>query len=337
MVAFAAAATAGTALLQLMMDAQARQQQQAIAQANLNFQRQQAAQQFQLATANRTDQFGNVQRYTPGIGFEFDLTPTSEAISGAQQQEQLRALTEDAQRNREASQRQDRRARAADPIFSAMLNRFESTPQPNREATTSDLQGKIFRAREEGVNKARDALAMVAARAGEGRQFGSILDSSEDLLRKMFDTSQLEAETTGREFHQQDLGNRAGSLQEIMHLATLAGRSGDVPLNAFTGNAGIGSTGGQNSMLDAMLQAMRSGGSNVGSASQTLAKIAGNSLDVTQLGNVLAQLQFGNNAATSSTVPLNRQVGDTSFGSGTSGGNFTPFIRSDSSENQYFS
>ena len=68
---------------------------------NLRWQKQQGERQFKLASAGRTDAYGNKQKYDELLNeWKLNMTPTQNKIVKAGESEQLRSLTEDAARNR---------------------------------------------------------------------------------------------------------------------------------------------------------------------------------------------------------------------------------------------
>jgi len=119
--------------------------------ANLMYQRQAADQANRLATATRTDAYGNQMRYNPATNsWETILTPTQKGIVGAQEQEQLRSLTEDATRNRQLLEEARQRGFQAAPDYAKALAGFRYDEAPSRAADEDKLASLLSLQNQEG-------------------------------------------------------------------------------------------------------------------------------------------------------------------------------------------
>ena len=105
------------------------------ASANLDWQKQRAAEQDRFAQAARTDAYGNRVSYDKALNeWMTNLTPSQRALMLAGEREQRVSLTEDAGRNRAARERQARAGRAAEPAFDEAMAGYRFD-QPESEGS----------------------------------------------------------------------------------------------------------------------------------------------------------------------------------------------------------
>ena len=97
-----------------IMQGQAQQEQNYTNEENLQFQRENARKQYALATAGRTDAYGNKMTYNEALNqWDTQLTPQQKAIISAQQREQLYSMTEGTRRAHDLAARQEARGKEA--------------------------------------------------------------------------------------------------------------------------------------------------------------------------------------------------------------------------------
>src|SRR5882672_5300317 len=102
---------AGASLISAIMGANAAQ-----GQANIDWQGLQETKRANkksedLARSSKRDAYGNLLKYTPGVGWEYDLTDITKSILSGEQTERRRNLLEDAPRARAANVRKDERSK----------------------------------------------------------------------------------------------------------------------------------------------------------------------------------------------------------------------------------
>lgn len=128
-----------------------------------------------IATAPRTDAYGNKITYDPVTGWTTTATPTTRAILDGEQTEQLKGLTRDAPRNRAASERQDDRSRMGNDAFEEEFNKYRYRPRMTEQDYIGNAQRDLALDRQEGVDDLVAARSRGALRSGGGDAFTKAL------------------------------------------------------------------------------------------------------------------------------------------------------------------
>lgn len=240
--------------------------------ANLQFQKQQARDQKRMASATRSDAYGNKQGYDEILNeWITTLTPTQKSIVGAGEKEQLRSLTEDADRNRKIKVRAAKRGDEASKDYDKTLAEFRYDKPADEKSIRGELQQLLA-----GVSnsKARtgnaDAVRQSLRSGGDGA-LPAILKATADDLGAALPENLLNARTMGMaESQGRDRAFNAKYIPELNQLATLMDQGGDMPLHfSDVPNRMAGEEGQQMQLL---IQAMQNGAGNVNGANSMLSK-----------------------------------------------------------------
>ena len=329
-------ALAGAAVGGLGAFLQYRAQQQAnqIAYANLQFQRENAHEQNKLARSARTDVFGNRLKYVPGRGWVYDLTPQTQAITTAQQKEQLLNLTEDAERNREFRERQDEISKVGSEEFFKALNNYKFAPRPNEKAIQGDFTRLLNLNRRKGIDEAKGVLQRQALRLGRGGDIEKIIKEGDERFGETLEEAVLRGKTLGsQEFRTQSNFIENLLSGEVDRFSAMANRFDPAQVRRSQTPDDLNALQGE--MLQSMARALASEGDQVGAAFSQLSRTAGSTAP--NLGPVAAALSRigggrGRQPSFSAPVvapvggaglsytPSNRGVGDTGY-SGASNNN----------------
>lgn len=281
-------------LLSAMSAAQANQSATNLGYEQLNFQKQLARDQRRLATAARTDAYGNTVSFDELLNkWITDLTDTQEQILRSGEREQLLSLTEDAERNRATRRRQEDRALASEDVFDRLLSEYQFEQPPDEDAIRGELNPLIGATREEGLKRGSSALAGQAARLGRGGDLASILKRTNDELGSSLSNDLLK--TRGAAFNESTARSGAHEskyLPALRQFAQFMDAVGGAPQLFSDAPGRVSQT--QDSMLSAIMNAMGSEASNVGNAYNNLARIASNSsIDLSGIGSGIDSLFSG--------------------------------------------
>lgn len=223
-----------------------------------------ADQQNRIATATRSDAYGNSVSYNPATNeFETNLSPTQQGLASAQQREQMLSLTEDATRNRDTRRRGERRARVGDDLFDeAVAERRYRTP-PSEDALTGDITRDISLANTETTGQDRGTLIRSALRGGGSEQIPRIYQSAgQDFApAKAIAQARMQARQLAAGMQDQH-SQRTG--QDISRFANIAGSENPAPIASFNQDAALSND--RNNMIAQVLRSISSGGAGVSSA-----------------------------------------------------------------------
>lgn len=253
----------------------AAQQANQIAYMNLQFQKQQAMKQERLATATRTDAYGNQQYYDKASNtWKIKNTPTQQAILSAQEREQYLNLTEDAMRTRALKRMQFQRSRGAAEDYNTAEAGYKYDQPPSEGAVTDTLLTDTLNNRNANVNVARAALERQALRMGNGASIPAIVAASSQEMNKGLPDAVLQARQAGGQIAQQaQTAHQNKYLPAIQMFAKLMDDVGPSQLNESQLPQQEGAQ--QQNILAGIMQALQSGASNVGNAYANLSQTAG--------------------------------------------------------------
>lgn len=247
-----------------------------------------------MAKSSRKDAYGNVMKFTPGVGWEIDTTPMTQAILGSQQNEELRQLREDAPRNRLAAVRKDSRSRLGDEEFTKQFNEFRFRPRQTEEGSIGDATTSLLNARKKGNDEASALLARQLMRTGNSSQLASVYKAANDSYAGSLEDAILRGKELGRKNYRSneaaELANRTGELGFLKGVADDSGHSNvGMPGGAY--NAGL--SGRADQAQAALMQAMARGTSNIQNASSNLASSTGRTgLDLSGVASAFGNMDL---------------------------------------------
>lgn len=229
--AIGALAAAGVGIVGAVLQAGAASDATAVQWANLQFQKQQARKQERLATAARTDAFGNRQRYDSLTNeWVIDLDPQQQAIIDANEREEFLRVTEDAQRRRDLARRQEQRSRQAGREFERLSSEFKHNRPQSERGFIADATRASVHAQQDGINQAIDAIAKQAMRTGNKQQIQSLLETRGELFGDALDQAITQGTQVGRQQKiQADQAHNNTLLPAIAQFAQLSDRVLDIP------------------------------------------------------------------------------------------------------------
>lgn len=163
--------------------AQAAAAQNQVMRENLQFQKEQADRQYDLATAPRTDAYGNETGFDDLLNEWYtNLTPTQKRLIAGEQREQRLSLEEDAPRARYLRERQEQRSLEAEDLYDELMSEYRYN-EPDDEGTIFDrMIGDIAGARASSGNRAKNAAGGAAARFGLPRGTDTVLRDTTDAI-----------------------------------------------------------------------------------------------------------------------------------------------------------
>lgn len=252
--------------------AQAAAQAAAVQMRALQLQKRIADRNNRLATAPRTDAYGNKQGYDDLLNeWTLDLTPQQQQIITAGEQEQFKTLTEDAARRRRLHQSQEQRAGVASDAFDETFANYKYDQPRDSKAIQGDLERLTGSERSRAAAEVASAMARQATRLGRGGDIAGIMKGSQDALGEGLASSMLQARdaarseaTTERGLHEQE------HLPKLQFLAGLMDQVGsNSPMMSGTPDA-MGAL--QADQIGRMMSANQQESSNVGGAYSALAQ-----------------------------------------------------------------
>lgn len=293
---------AATGIIGMLSQQQAQEDALAFQQENLDFQKANADRQFNLATAERTDAYGNVTGYDPVMNeWELSLTPEQQAITDAFQMEQHKGLTEDATRARDLRRMQEERSKAAEPLYNEAVAEYMYSPyQPGEEGEyVSDAMESSAIARREANNQRAMTSRTNAIRAGQGGDLEQIMKTADTVTADNMVKDILASKEAGRTSHANAMTNWEGIMRPRIDM--FASMMDDIS-QAGTVNPDTPQRmdATQRDMLDAIGAAMTNESTQVGNAYGNLASTAGQGgLDLSGIASSLAQIGSGGSSTPS--------------------------------------
>lgn len=248
----------------------------------------------ELQRSTRRDAYGNAIKYTPGVGFEVDVTPITQAILGAEQREQFSSLSEDAPRNRAARVRQDERSKMADEEFERLFNEYRYRPKTSRAAARSQATQDLMQGRRKGLDEAANMLARQLMRTGGSSQLASVFKQADDAYAGSLGDVISQGRRVGDEDYARDLAFDDKMLAEANAMASLANNAPQAGIAGNSYNSDL--SGRADNALAGLTQAIMSGRDAASESYARLAQGMGQSPDMSGLANALGKINFQGSA-----------------------------------------
>jgi hypothetical protein len=258
--ALSASAAGQSALIQMMALQQARKQ---------------ADDQMRMASATRTDAYGNQQHYNSATNtWESILTPTQKQIVGGGEQEQLKQLTIDAPRNRRILEEARQRGIEAIPDYNKALAGFRYDEAPSRAADEDKLASLLSLQTQDAAGKQTQDVSRTLLRQGRGADLPNILKAADDAQGRNIGGNLVKAYEASIPQYQQDVQARQSRYLPVLKQLqeTMAG-GGSAPPRFSTTPQELNALQSQQAQL--VQSALASGGQGVNAAFQGLAKSIG--------------------------------------------------------------
>lgn len=300
-------------ILSAILGGSAQANQAAIDWANLQFQKENAQRQYDLATSSRQDAFGDTTGYDQALKkWTTKLTPTQSQISRAGQREQLASLTEDAARNRNKARRQETRALAATEDYNNAERGYRYDQPIGEDAIRGELDRLMGSARSQAAGQGAAAMARQAVRLGRGGDVEKIMKASQDALGGQTVDSIIKARQQAlNEAGVRESQHQSKYLVPMRQFGQTMDAIGDSPLRFSDINGPTNATQGQ--MISQAIGALVNGGSAIGNAYNELGNTMGK---YPNLSGALS-LSLGGSGSGSGSDTL---AGGTSFDMGDNGG-----------------
>lgn len=239
--------------------------------AGLGFQEQQAAQAQKLGTAGHTDALGDTQTYNPATNtWSTTLSPEQQAISDAQQSDNLQAATTGAARQRAIANVLYQNAQGAQQDYNTNLAGLRYD-QPDTQGALADKLTTLMTNADNNMSSSNESLAArTLLRQGRGSDLGQLIKNVQDARGQKLATDELNAYTGSQQLEgtlqQQHQSKYLPGLQEAQN--TIAAGGGAPPANIPGVSAGL-SAGQQQDSAQA-LNALLTSGSQVSNAFNAL-------------------------------------------------------------------
>lgn len=285
---------AGLGLIQALIAARQGQQANQLQQQNLQFQREQARRQERLATAARTDPYGNKTRYDDILNeWINELTPTQQQILRAGEREQLLSVTEDATRARDLRRGQAKRAGEAGKEFNRSLAEYRFRPPPSQGAVQDDIVRSLTLARQKGLGEGKKVLMGQAQRMGRGKDIPALMQAADRQFGENLEETTLRGKQAGQQMSSALRGEHESRYGDALsRFSQLASGVNDTPIRFSS----LPQTqpAQQDAMQRALASALDSGSARVGGAMSDLASgIRSNVPDFSAMINALGQFGRG--------------------------------------------
>jgi hypothetical protein len=213
--------------------------QNQLAYRNMTLQQRLAARQQAMAEAGSRDALGNVIEYIDGVGWVERPTPETQALMLAQQNEQRQQLTNDAIRQRLASQQAFSRGQQAHGAATAELATLQNGSQ------TRD--GLLGRSIEAGVADSISGSSALRSQLGRQQLRGGMTTAGRGAIEQASATAQPNTRTaiakarldTPQLFNDLDSQRRSQLTQRVAGLSQMASQGGGSPINASAYDSGL--------------------------------------------------------------------------------------------------
>lgn len=239
---------------------------------NLRWQKEQGRKQFRLASAGRTDAFGNKQRYDDALNeWILNLSPMQKQIVTAGEREQLRSLTEDVERNRKIRQRQAKRGDDAAKDFTKFRAAYLYDTPKDEKRIRGEYQALLQGASEDAARDKMKLLSTHALRTGRGALLPTILGKGNDLVASDWSSNLLKARQMGlQESQARTQAHESKYLPLLRQLQETMDLGGDMPARFSDVPQRLAGEQGQQASL--MLQALQNMATSANAASQNVTK-----------------------------------------------------------------
>lgn len=256
---------------------------------NLRWQKQQGERNFRLSSAGRTDAFGNKQKYDEYLNeWLLNLTDTQKKITQAGEREQLRSLTEDAERNRKIRQRQAKRGDAAAEDYIKTLAEYKYQQPKGEERIRGELQSLLQGVSDQNAQKQLAAISTQAIRQGRGGMLPQLIragqrDSSMDWAQNLLKARQMGQQ----EAQQRSQAHESKYLPALQQLMQTSDMGGDMPIRMSDVPNRLAAEQGQQQSL--MVQAIQGMMGNVNNAqSQVTKAVSDGGIDMRGLASMIS-------------------------------------------------
>lgn len=238
---------------------------------NLAFQKDNAKKQYGLATAARTDAYGNEQSFDQLLKkWNIKLTPTQEAILRAGEHEQKLSLTEDAQRNRELRRRQETRSLEADRDYNDARTGWRYDQPQSEGAIRGEQQLLLGLDREDRTRGNQAGLMRQAMRLGRGGDIPSIIKAIAQQGGAGMGGDLIKARTGAlAESQAREAGHRQKYLPAMQQFAQVQDDIGQAGQKYSTVPQEMGAQ--QSDMIQTILQSLTNESGQVGDAYKSIA------------------------------------------------------------------
>ena len=245
--------------------------------------------QMRLATAARTDQYGNKNKYDElDNEWEILLPPMQKTITKAGEREQLLQLTEDLPAARKQRRMLQTRAKEAEPLYRQAVNAYQFREPPSEGSIRNELTGLLSGAEQAGAQQNKMTLMRQAMRLGRGADIPKIIKASNDALGKSVPDILLKARQGAVEERQNRVAAHGNEwlprIQQFANIMSSGQQEAQLPPSM---TQQLPQT--QASMASAMQQALAAGTGNVNSAYSSLATAMGRSPDLSSIVQALSR------------------------------------------------
>ena len=256
---------------------------------NLQFQKQNAQQQMDLATSGRTDVYGNKETYDPASKqWITTLTPEQKQITDALQRQQLESMTTDADRARALRAEQFARSQqAATDYGKARLDYLYGGPKSEGAYQDEAVQDALF-AQQDQARQAGNQLATLAVRSGQSKDaLAGIVNAVANQQGKGIGGALQQGKAAGSQKYaaETDVQNKKLDIMKYLQ-GVMDDVSGYTP-QAYNTPAEVADL--QKEQLSAISGALANQANQVGGAYKSLATSMGQSPDLTGLMDVLSK------------------------------------------------
>lgn len=197
---------------------------------NLRWQKRQGERQFNLASAARTDAYGNKNKYDELLNeWQTTLTPTQNKLIKAGENEQLRTLTEDAPRARDIKRDQRRRGKEAAEDYVDVKAAYKYDQPQDEMDIRGQLQSLLQGASNAKRTQSATEIGRDAIRQGRGAMLGQILKAGWNDQNADWAGNLLKARTMGlQESSARQQQHEGQYLPMLKHLEGIMDLGGDV-------------------------------------------------------------------------------------------------------------
>jgi hypothetical protein len=279
--------SAGAGLFSSIMQAKAQQQAN-----NINWQsvletKRSNRKQEGLQTATRKDAYGNALVYTPGVGWEYDLTGSTRGILDAEQRERTANLTKDAPRNRAAAERMDERSQEANDAWKTAFNKYKYRTEPSEEEAIADTRQTLLNSRRRGLDEAANLLSKQLLRTGSSSNIGRVYkDAANQYADSLQDVDLKAKELGGQKYRQNRDSDMAAIMSELNNLRGVADQTTTSPVNFSSFNQDL--TGRADTATQQLASTLASGSSATRQALAQYAQgVRGSAIDISGIFNQL--------------------------------------------------
>lgn len=255
---------------QLLLSIQNMMNGTSIANQNMQFQRQQAAEQKKLGQASRVDAQGNKQYYDPDTNtWKTQLSPIQEAIMKAGETEQYRSLTEDAARNRQLRTRQAQRSEDAVSPYNKAIQEFLNNPTQSEGSIRNEIATLTSLSNAEKGKTGQADLIRTGLRMGRGADIPAIVKATDDRAGQTVADTLLKSRGQAQQEHgQRESQRQSAYLPIIQQLSqTIDAGGGSAPQRFSNLNSELSAS--QNAQTSQMLSAIQAANSGINQASRT--------------------------------------------------------------------